>query len=500
MPRRLRLILGIVLAAVPLVAPGPEFTWDQRKMASVALLMAAWWITEAIPIPATALLPLALFPLLGVLPSKQTASAYGDHLVFLFLGGFLIASAMERWNLHRRIAVFTIGLLGAGPRRIMLGFMVATAFLSMWISNTATTLMMVPIAAAVVKQLAGNVQDPDQKRRVTGELGAVLMLALAYSASIGGIGTLVGTPPNIVFSGFYTRLLPDAPEISFSQWMLVGIPFVVVALPIAFLVVWRFGGSVPLDLLQTADSGSLIREEKRKLGPMTGPEKLVLVIFALTALLWITRKSIDLGGVTVPGWSVVFPWQSSIHDATVAMGMALLLFILPVRPPGESRLRPALNWEEAVGKIPWGILLLFGGGFALAAGFRETGLDGWLGGQLTQLTKAPVVVLVLATCLLSMLLTEVTSNTATTTLLMPILASAADGAQLPPILLMLPAALAASCAFMLPVATPPNAIVFGTGWLTIPRMARTGVLLNFITAILITILVMTLGRGVFEAI
>ncbi|MBU1702333.1 MAG: SLC13 family permease [Candidatus Eisenbacteria bacterium] len=492
--KRKSLILGLIIAAIPIVIPGGAITPEQRKMAAVAILMAVWWITEAIPIPATALLPLALFPLLGIMPSKQVAPSYGDQLVFLFLGGFLIASAIERWNLHRRIAILTISWIGASPGRLLIGFMTSTALLSMWISNTATALMMVPIAIAVVTHLADASPEGHNRESLKRELGCIIMLGIAYAASIGGVGTLIGTPPNIVFTGLTNKLFPEAPEISFMQWMIIGVPFVLVAMPAAAWVIWRFGGTLPKGQLHPGEAARQVREERRKLGPMTGAEKVVLTVFATTALLWMTRRPIELGSLTLPGWSTLFPWQAGIHDATVAVTMALLLFILPVRPPGSKSRRPVLQWQEAVGRVPWGILILFGGGFALAAGFRQTGLDGWLGAQLAQLTGVATPFLVLATSLLTTFLTEVTSNTATTTLLMPVLASAAKGAHLHPYLLMLPAALAASCAFMLPVATPPNAIVFGSGWLTIPRMARTGLILNLITALIIVALVLTLGR------
>jgi len=499
MRHRVGLLLGLLLAAIPILVPaGPEFTILHRKMAAVVLLMATWWITEAIPIPATALLPLALFPLLGILSSAETAPSYGDHLVFLFLGGFLIASAMERWNLHRRVAIMTISIIGAGPGRLLLGFMAATAFLSMWISNTATTLMMLPIASAVVRHVAEDVADKTRGETVRREFGSILMLGIAYAASIGGVGTLIGTPPNIVMSGFITRLFPDMPEITFLQWMLVGVPFVLTSLPIAAWIVWRFGGRIPRGLIDPSAAARLVQDERAKLGPMTGPERAVAVLFALTAVLWITRRPVDVGGLTVPGWSALFPWKEGIHDTTVAVAMALLLFLIPVRPPGERTRRPLLEWREAAETIPWGILLLFGGGFALAAGFRETHLDAWMGDQLVHLTGAPTFSLVLSTTLLMTFLTEVTSNTATTTLLLPVLASAAQAAHLHPLLLMLPATLAASCAFMLPVATPPNAVVFGTGWLTIGRMARTGFLLNLATALLIAVLVLGLGRPVLH--
>jgi sodium-dependent dicarboxylate transporter 2/3/5 len=492
-------VLGIFLALFPLLVPAGEgFTPQHRRMAAVTLLMAAWWITEAIPIPATALVPLAAFPLLGILSSKETAPTYGDHLVFLFLGGFLIASAMERWGLHRRIAMNIIAAMGAGTRALLLGFMVATAFLSMWISNTATTLMMLPIAVAVVNHLADRGRDPDLSETVRRELGSILMLGIAFAASIGGVGTLIGTPPNIVFTGFSARLFPDAPEITFSQWMEIGLPFVLVLLPVAFLVVWKIGGRIPAGQLDAKEARSQVQRERKRLGPMSRPERTVLVVFVTTAILWITRRGLDLGQLQIPGWSHLFPWSGKIHDATVAMTMAVLLFLIPVTDPESGRHRPVLLWSEAVGRIPWGILLLFGGGFALARGFRETGLDVWLGGHLARFTAAPPPLLILATSLLAMMLTEVTSNTATTTLLMPILAAAARGAGLHPYLLMLPATLAASCAFMLPVATPPNAIVFGSGWLTIPRMARTGVTLNLVSAVLITLLVLTLGRWALD--
>lgn len=492
------LVGGLGLFTLMLVMPTPTgVSPEGQKMAAVAMLMALWWIGEAVPLAVTSLMPLILFPLLGILPSKDVAPNYTNHLVFLFMGGFMIALAMEKWNFHKRIALVIIRFIGTSPSRIILGFMVSTAFLSMWISNTATTMMMLPVAIAVVRQIAGQAsikgeRNASTRHKVEHYFGVALMLGLAYSASIGGVGTLIGTAPNIVFAGFYKNLFPDNPEITFLHWMTVALPIVIVFLPLVWWYLCRWVTRVPIRDIEVHNGAeNLIEKELEALGPMQRAEKFVGVIFMMTALLWVFRQPIDLGSFKVPGWSSLFPWGGHIHDATVAMFMGMVLMLVPLGYPKgmecDGKLEYfALDWRTVQEKMPWGILLLFGGGFALASGFKSTGLDVWIGQQLTGIQALPMWMIILTLCLGITFLTEFTSNTATATMILPVIAGAAVMMDTHPLLMMVPVTIAASFAFMMPVATPPNAIVFGSGWVTVPQMARAGLFLNFLGAALIT--------------
>jgi len=483
---------GLWLGLGPGLAEMPP---QARAMAAVAAPMAIWWITEAIPIAATALVPLVALPLLGIASPREAAAPYADPNVFLFIGGFIFAVCMERWNLHRRIALTILGWVGASPRRILLGFMGATAFLSMWTSNTATTLMMLPIAMAVVqgrgRHAAGEVPGGAADSAAQARFATCLFLIVAYSASVGGIGTLIGTPPNIVFASMVKRMEAGMPEITFVRWMAIGLPVVVVMLPLVYLILTRVVFPIGAET-SLADPGTLERQ-RQELGPITPAERRIAAVFAVTALLWIFREDIVLGTVTVPGWSGLLAHGKSIHDGTVAVAMALLLFIIPAGRIGG----PALMGEDWYRGIPWHIVVLFGGGFALAQGFQSSGLSEQLGARLSFLSGLPPYPMLLAICLFMTFLTELTSNTATTTAMLPILAATAVAGGQPPLLYMLPAAISASCAFMLPVATPPNAIVFGSGHVTVPQMARAGLLINLTSAPLIAWLVWWLAPKVF---
>ncbi|RLB53143.1 MAG: SLC13/DASS family transporter [Deltaproteobacteria bacterium] len=473
----------LALAVILLMGFGPE----QRKvsaMAGVAVLMAGWWMTEAIPIPATALLPVVLFPMFGILGGKPTAALYFNHIIFLFLGGFVFALAMQRWDLHRRIALAILRLLGTSPQRMVLGFMVATWFLSMWISNTASTMMMVPMAMAIVVQLRGRYGTERM-----GRFSVALLLGVAYSASIGGLATLIGTPPNLSLVRILSILFPEAPELSFAGWFLFALPLSTVFLFIAWrLLCWLFLRNLEPFVLDD----DVFEQERTELGPMTFEQGAVLVLFVLLVGAWMFRADIDLFGFTVSGWSGLFPEPGFLDDGTVAVGIALLLFLIPSRTKPGERL---MDWETASG-LPWGIVLLFGGGFALAAGFKESGLSEWLGLQLSALQGAPTPVLLVSICGLLTFLTELSSNTATTEMALPVLGSLAVAIETDPLLLMVPAALSASCAFMLPVATPPNAIVFGSGEVKMGDMIRGGILLNLIGMVLIATAVYFLGPAV----
>jgi len=450
-----------------------------------AVLIAIWWITEALPLAITSLLPVALFPLLGIMDGQTVSAAYFNHVIFLFLGGFLVALAMERWNLHRRIALNILRLTGTGKARIMLGFMAATAFLSMWISNTATAMMVVPILISVAAQIE---PDPPAKR----SFSTGLLLAVAYSASLGGIMTLVGTPPNLSFLRIFQVMFPDAPQISFLQWMLMAFPIGLVALAATWILLYlRYARKAAVG--STAQS-FVVRDEIHKLGPMSWEEKIVLADFILMALLWITRSDIEFGSLTLKGWASWFGNPGFINDGTVAIAVAIPLFLIPA---GTGKNKRIMDWETSR-NLPWDIVLLFGGGFALANGFRDSGLSLWLGTQLQGISALPPILIILLISLVVTFLTELTSNTATTEMILPVLAGMAIATKIHPLLLMVPATLSASMAFMLPAATPPNAIIFGTRRITVAEMAKTGLWLNLIGALIITAGVYFLATTVFD--
>ncbi|MDE0422796.1 MAG: SLC13 family permease [Gammaproteobacteria bacterium] len=487
--RVIGLVLGVVAFAVLTVFPVDPGNDPASRLAAIAALMAIWWMTEAIPLFATALLPLVLFPLLGIMSGKETAPSYINSVIVLFIGGFMIALTMQRWNLHRRIALNIIRLVGGGPARIVLGFMVAAAFLSMWISNTATAVTMVPMGLAVVLQVeerlgAGN---PSAHRFSVG-----LMLGIAYGCSVGGMTTLVGTPPNLSLVRIFEILFPEGPGIAFGQWMIVALPVGAIMVVIAWFVITRVLYRAPGEVKVEA---AVVERELERLGPITFEERAILAVFAATALLWVFRVDLTLGTFTLPGWSRLLPWPGLVDDGTVAITMASLLFFIPGRGPDGEPTR--LMGTEVIPRLPWNVVLLIGGGFALAAAFQQTGLAQFIGGQFAAAGVLPVFVLILLVCLALTFLTELTSNTATTEMILPILASVAVVTGTHPLMLMIPATMSASCAFMMPVATPPNAIVFGSNRLTIAEMARAGIILNLIGAVVIASIVYTLGLVVF---
>ena len=487
--RTVGLVLGVVAFALLTVFPLVPDNDPASRLAAVAALMAIWWMTEAIPLFATALLPLVLFPLLGIMSGKAAAPSYINSTIVLFIGGFMIALTMQRWNLHRRIALNIIRLVGGGPARIVLGFMIAAAFLSMWISNTATAVTMVPMGLAIVLQV--------EERMSAGDPGAhrfavALMLGIAYGCSVGGMTTLVGTPPNLSLVRIFEILFPEAPGIAFGQWLIVAFPVGVVMLVTAWLVITRVLYRAPPEVKVDKD---VVETELARLGPITFEERAVLAVFAATALLWVFRVDLNLGTFTLPGWSRLLPWPGLVDDGTVAITMASLLFFVPGRNPDGERTR--LMGTEVIPRLPWNVVLLIGGGFALAAAFQQTGLAQFIGGQFAAAGALPVFVLILLVCLSLTFLTELTSNTATTEMILPILASVAVVTGTHPLMLMIPATMSASCAFMMPVATPPNAIVFGSNRLTIAEMARAGIILNLIGALVIASVVYTVGLVVF---
>ncbi|MGP1273718.1 MAG: SLC13 family permease [Phycisphaerales bacterium] len=466
-----------------------------RRVAAIGVLMAMLWMTEAMPLAATALLPLVLFPVLHVSTVGDAAEPFASPVIFLFMGGFLLALAMERWNLHRRIALMALLVVGTKPRALVAGFMLTSATLSMWISNTATAVMMLPIGVTVITLAIERVRDAkdqngngegDSDGAITdraaehgiGNFATALMLGLAYGASIGGIGTLIGTPPN----AFLAQFLADSYDnpIGFGEWMLLGVPFAAVFLAItwAMLVFVIY----PVRLKEIPGGRGVIRGELKKLGKVSRAERTVFVVFLCTALAWMSRSFLADWE-----WFVgVFPPIRMITDEVIAIAAGIALFAIPVNARKGVF---ALNWETAV-KLPWGVLLLFGGGLSLAAAVKSSGLDAFLGSRMGALEGVPPILLVAAVCAVVIFLTELTSNTATAATFLPILGGVAAGLGLDPMLLCIPAAIAASCAFMMPVATPPNAIVYGSGHVRIGQMVKAGFWLNLIAIVLVTLFTM----------
>ena len=455
-------------------------------MAGLAMLMAVCWVTEVVPIPVTSLFPLALFPIFGVAELNEVGVNYGKPVIFLFLGGFLLALGLQRSNVHRRIALRIIDQVGSQPSRLILGFMLATALLSMWISNTATVLVMLPIAMALLTETAQNDIEPALQKR----FGLALMLGIAYSADIGGMATPVGTPPNLVFLELVSELVPGRDGTGFGQWMMLGIPLSATFLTCGWLLLTRVIFRFPNGGLFAETNA--IREARQTLGPIRRDEILSVTIFAAVAFLWMTSDGLQLGDWGVPGWRELLQLEMA-GDASIAIAGACLLFLIPSKDhPGET----LLTWEQTT-EIPWGLLLLFGGGFALASGFQASGLSNEIGNALIGLKGMHPIALILIVCFTITCLTEVTSNTATTTLILPILAEASDALGIDPLLLMIPATLSASCAFMMPVASPTQAIVFGSGYVPIRQMVRAGIWFNLLGIALVTLLFSILAGPVF---
>ena len=464
--QRIGFILGPVLFTIILLFFRP----DDLSQEGIAVLastawIAVWWITEAIAIPVTALLPIVLFPLTGGLDIASTTSAFGHKYVFLYLGGFIIAISIEKWNLHRRIALNIINIIGSDVRKIILGFMIATAFLSMWISNTATSVMMLPIGVAIIKQLKDNPNSSENENQI---FGKALMLAIAYAASIGGVGTLIGTPPNLVLAGVVSDIYNY--EITFLQWFMFGFPISVILLFICWKYLTRF--AFTFEQSEFPGGKQEIQRLLKTLGKISYEEKMVSIIFGITAFCWITRSFLLQG---------ILP---ALDDTIIALFFSVVLFLVPSKDKTEK----LINWDEAV-KLPWGIILLFGGGMALAQGFETSGLAVWIGQQMTTLQGVTAILLVFLLIAAVNFLTEITSNLATTAMLLPVLAPMAITVDMHPFILMVGAAVAASCAFMLPVATPPNAVVFGSGYLRIPDMVSKGIWMNIISIIVLTVFV-----------
>ncbi|TES45589.1 DASS family sodium-coupled anion symporter [Halalkalibacterium halodurans] len=468
-PQKVGLMLGPLLFLSVLFFFFPEgLSYEGRMVLAVTLWVATWWITEAIPIPAASLLPIILLPITGALDGGTVTASYGNPIIFLFLGGFLIALAMEKWDLHKRIALNILSVIGTSTSSIVLGFMAATGFLSMWVSNTAAVMMMLPIGTAITYQvsqaLKSNKEDLSTEED---KFSKSLIFGIGYAGTIGGLGTLIGTPPNIILAAIVQEMY--GVQISFASWLFFAFPVVVILLIVSWLYMTKV--VYPMKLKKLPGGKELINNEKKALGSMSFEEKMVLTVFSFAAFMWITRSFLWEGQLlTIPG----------IDDTMIAIFAGVLLFLIPSKNKG-GRL---LDWNVAK-DVPWGILLLFGGGLAIASGFRETGLADWIGGQLTVLDGVNFLLVVVFTAGLVLFLTEITSNTATATMILPVLAALALALNVHPFALMVPAAMAANCAFMLPVGTPPNAIIFATGKLKIIEMVKNGFWINILALILI---------------
>jgi solute carrier family 13 (sodium-dependent dicarboxylate transporter), member 2/3/5 len=491
-------IVGLAAALLVwlLLGASEGLSSDARWVAAIATLMAVWWMTEAIPLSVTSLLPIVLIPMLTARTVAETTAPYASSIVFLFLGGFLIAIAMEKWNLHRRIALKTLSAVGVEPKRIVLGLMLATGFLSMWVSNTATTLMMLPIGLSVLtlvtEQTGKKAPPPEGEHHHLGHVdfihddnlkrfGVCLTLSIAWSATMGGLGTLLGSPPNAIVAGYAADELGRT--IGFLEWMMIGVPLAFTFILIGWFLMTRV--LYPFNINEIPGGRAMIDNEIHKLGPVSQGERMVLLVFLAAAFLWVVPGVLS----SIPGLGENLGWFGEMDDTAIAISAGIAMFILP----GRGRREMVLNWRDAEDGLPWGVLLLFGGGLSLASAVAASGLDEWFGQQVTGLGVLPVVLLIAAVTTIVLFLTEITSNTATAATFIPVLGGVAVGIGTDPMLLLIPAAFAATCAFMLPVGTPPNAIVFGTGAVTIAQMARGGFVLNIVGIILITIFIYVLG-------
>ncbi|MGB5247506.1 MAG: DASS family sodium-coupled anion symporter [Woeseia sp.] len=467
------LLLGPLLALLMLLSDAPtglsQAAWHTAAM---GILMATWWATEAVPIAVTALLPLVLFPLLGIADIQATSAPYANKVIYLFLGGFIVALAMQRWNLHRRIALTILQHAGGDGRSLVGGFMLASALLSMWVMNTSTTMMLLPIAVSIIAVVHDTVDSLDNKGKENFQFA--LLLGVAYASTIGGMATLVGTAPNAMMAAFLLDNYDTS--IDFASWMMVGVPLAIVMLPLAWLTLTRWVFLV--DFKTSGEGRAALKAMKDDMGAISIPEKRVAIVFVLLALTWIFRPLL-----------AQLPGLAALDDSGIAMAGAVALFLIPSGAKSDPLL---IRWHDAE-KLPWSILLLFGGGLSLAGAVSQTGLAAWLGDALNAFGTLPLVMLVIIVSSLIIFLTELTSNIATTATFLPVVGAIAIEAGIDPIVLTVPVTLAASCAFMLPVATPPNAIVFGSGMLTIPKMARAGFVLNLIGIVVVSTVAMTLA-------
>ncbi len=468
----LGLIAGIAVFALILMLPTPEgMTFQAKSVAAVVMLMSIWWITEAIPVFATAFLPLVLYPVLEVLPAAETAANYGHNYVLMMLGGFFIAKSIETQNLHKRIALLIITFFGISRRQILISMMIATAFLSMWIANVTAAVMMFPIALSIISK-----EETDGSSQ--GNFGTALMLAIAYSATLGGLGTLIGSPTNLILIGILEKLFPAAPPVTFITWLKVGLPILIVFLPVfAFFLIRYFKVTGNL-----SNNQSIIATELKALGKTTPGEKRVIYVCLIAILGWVFREDFVVGDFVLPGWSSLLGLSEFVHDSTVSIAAAMLLFILPADK--ETRL---LDWKAA-SQVPWGVVIIVGGGYAIAAGFQSTGLADWMGNSLAFISSLPFLLVLICIIAFVIIFTEFNSNTATANIVLPILASIAVAASINPLLLMIPATIASSIGFMMPAGTGPNTVIFGSGRVTVKDMMKCGIWLNLISLVLLTII------------
>ena len=467
--KQIGLWAGPLVFFLMLLTSGSQETMPREAwlVAGVGIWMATWWSTEAIPVAATAFIPLVSFPLLQVMPVKAVAQSYAHPTIFLFMGAFVLALAVEKWSLHRRIALTVLSKTGTDGRKLILGFMLAAALLSMWMTNTSTAMMLLPIAASVAAMVAEKsvgVSSADKRRSQV-----ALLLALAYATTIGGMSTIIGTPPNVLLAGFVEETYGR--QIAFFDWMLIGLPLALVLLPLGWLVLTRVAFRV--DIPASPEAAEVIRDMRIEMGVMSAPERRVGLLFLMVVALWMSRK-----------WLNTISGLEGLSDAGIVMAAALLLFVIPSEKGSASRL---MDWED-VARLPWGVLILFGGGLALAAQVSGSGLAVWLGESLLPVANLGPLVLIVAAAGLVVFLTELTSNLATTATFLPVIAAIAAQSGIEPLVLCVPVTLAASCAFMLPVATPPNAIVFSSGVLTIPEMVRAGFFMNLVALVVLTLL------------
>lgn len=466
--------IGLGVFFIILFSPHPESLSSAGwTVAAIALLMAIWWATEAVPVPVTALLPLALFPLLGVNDIKTTALPYANPNIYLFLGGFILALGIESSGLHKRLALRMLITIGSSGAKLVGGFMLVSAVISMWVMNTSTTLMLLPIGLAVCATVAQTIPNFSSKERKHFEVS--LLLGIAYAASIGGMSTLVGTAPNIIFVGFMQETY--GLEISFIDWMKLGVPLSAIMLFASWYAITKF--IYPVTFIASMETKLQLKNMLYDLGPMGRDEKKVLIIFSLAAIAWMLRTSLD-------------NFIPLLTDAGIAVLAALSFFLIP----SENNKTDLLTWDQA-NKLPWGLLVLFGGGLSLASSIGSSGLGSWIGQGLTILGNVPPIILILAVATLIIFLTELTSNVATTSTFLPVVGAVAVALGIAPVALTIPVVLAASCAFMLPVATPPNAIVFGSGKINIPDMMKAGFALNIIGIILVTMFAYYLAPQIF---
>ncbi len=466
------LLTGLLVFLVILFLPNPPGMSTEAKNAmAVVLLMTIWWIAESIPVYATAFVPLVLYPMLRVLPAGETAENYGHSYVLMMLAGFLLAKSIESSNLHKRIALVLMNLLGTSRRKLMLSLMIATAFISMCIANVTTALLMLPIALAITTR------DEAEAGRKT-SFSTAMMLATAYSASIGGVATLIGSPTNLIFLGIMENLFPDAPPISFLSWLKIGLPVTVIFLPIAWYYLvkyFKIKGSI-------AGSHEVVRDELKALGKMNPVEKRVMWVFGVTTLAWIFRDDLAFGQFVVPGWSEILGLQDYVHDSTVAMASAIFLFALP-----DGKGNRLLDWKSA-SQIPWGVVMIVGGGYAIAAGFKSTGLASWMGAQLAFISGFPFWIVLVLVVGFILFFTEINSNTATANIFLPVLASIAIAGHTNPLLLMIPATFASTFAFMMPAGTGPNTVIFASEKITVSEMVRCGFWLKLISLVVLTLI------------